>query len=95
MSTYPKYVERNVVEPTGVVQVYRDFWWWCAEGDPKRALFYVRDVRDVGLPQCNLSREICKSRERRLRRGSSHPVTLVQIPFAFEPWIQAGSPYDD
>jgi hypothetical protein len=78
-----QYVERNVLDTNGIVQVFRDYWWWCIEGDPKRALFFCM-LRGIGSPQCNLKREIAEAIGERL--GHNKCAKLVQIPLALVPW---------
>jgi hypothetical protein len=80
------YFEQDVLEPThSIVSVYRDYWWWCVEGDPKRALFWRSSDRDrVGHAQCNHSKECAEAVGKRL--GHDTRATLVQIPLAFAPW---------
>lgn len=85
MSPIDNCVTRDVTQPDGIVQVYRNFWWWCVDGDPRKALFYCpRGRRDVGSPQCNQSEAVAK------RIGEDlHYVEcaqMVQIPLAFVPW---------
>lgn len=79
-----QYKEVNVIEPNGVVQVFKNYWWWCVEGDPTRALFYAPGKRDVGSPQCNFNHALA------LRIGESlaheQRAKLIQIPLAFAPW---------
>lgn len=79
------YIERNVVDPEGIVQVYKDRWWWCVEGDPKRALFYRRHKRDVGSPQCNGSQALAESVGANLKHAER--AQLIHIPLAFVPWV--------
>jgi hypothetical protein len=78
------YVERNVIDPKGIVQVYRDSWFWCVEGDPKRALFYTAGRRGVGSPQCNLNQAVAQRVGENLKHDTR--AQLVQIPMAFIPW---------
>jgi hypothetical protein len=89
-TTNDKYVTRNVVDPKGVVQVYKNFWWWCEDGDPTKALFYVgllRGRRDIGSPQCNANQEIAERVGVRLEHTLR--AKLIQIPLAFVPWDTA------
>ncbi len=78
------YVERNVVEPKGIVQVHKDYWWWCVEGDPKRALFATWKASDIGSPQCNANEELARVVGTKL--GHDQRAKLIQIPMAFVPW---------
>jgi hypothetical protein len=78
------YVERNVVEPKGIVQVHRDYWFWCVDGDPKRALFYTGGRRGYGHPQCNSSQTTAQRVGESLKHDTR--AQLVQIPLAFVPW---------
>lgn len=78
------YKERNVVEPSGIVQVYRDYWWWCVEGDPTRALFYAPHKKETGSPQCSISEAVVRSVGGTL--GHDKRAQLVKIPLAFAPW---------
>lgn len=78
------YTERNVVDPSGIVQVFCDYWWICAEGDPKRAMFYTRG-RGVGSPQCNANKAIMETLATPLRAYGA-AVEIIQIPLAFVPW---------
>lgn len=79
-----EYKERDVVEPKGIVQVMRDHWWWCMDGDPKRALFYAPRMRDVGSPQCNSIEAVAKRIGENL--GHDKAAVLIHIPLAFAPW---------
>ena len=75
------YVERNVLDTNGIVQVFRDYWWWCVDGDPKRALFFC------GSPQCNFKQELAEAVGGRL--GHNERAKLVRIPLALValvPW---------
>ena len=78
------FITHNVIEPKGIVQVYRDFWWWCLDGDPSRALFYRPRKRGCGSPQCNSSEAVV----RKVGEGLGHDkrAKLIQIPLAFVPW---------
>lgn len=86
MTTTKDFVERNVVDPSGIVQVYKNYWWWCVEGDPTRAIFFVRgrSSRDIGSAQCNHSQEIAQAVGEKM--DYSTWAQLVQIPLAFVPW---------
>lgn len=76
--------EENVVDPKGIVQVYRDSWWWCIDGDPKRALFYGASRRHRGFAQCNTNPAIARTLGE--RNGYDKVAQMVQIPLAFVPW---------
>lgn len=78
------YVERNVTNPSGIVQVYKDFWWWCMDGDPTRAVFYTAGRRGIGSPQCNSNRAVSERVGKNL--GHDLRAQLIQIPLAFCPW---------
>ena len=78
------YITRDVITPEGIVQVHRDFWWWCEGGDPTKALFYRPGKRGSGAPQCNLDPVLAKSVGERL--GHDQRAELIQIPLAFVPW---------
>lgn len=80
------YIRRNVIDPKGIVQVYKNYWWWCEDGDPTKALFYkaTEKWRSTGAPQCNANEDIARSIGARLNYGEN--IKLVQIPLAFEPW---------
>lgn len=82
-----EWIERNILpdEAKGIVQVYRNYWWWCAGGDPSKALFYQDRRSDIGSPQCN-SNESCS---RKLGVSLGHDkrgYQLVLVPFALVPW---------
>lgn len=79
-----RYVERDVVDPNGIVQVKKDYWWWCVEGDPKRALFFCPNGRGVGSPQCNYDENLARLVGQKL--GHDKRAQLIQIPMAFSPW---------
>ena len=79
-----RYIERNVVEPKGIVQVFRDHYWWCVDGDPKRALFFSPNKRGDGSPQCNCVQAIAQSIGESL--GHVNTAKLVFISLAFVPW---------
>lgn len=79
-----KFVERNVVDPSGIVQVYKNFWWWCIDGDPKRAIFYRLTPRSTGSPQCNSNESIARGVGEKL--GYPEGAQLIHIPLAFVPW---------
>ena len=76
-----RYVTRDVTVAKGVVRVIKDHWWWCVNGDAKKAVFYVaRRPRDIGSPQCNTSRWLAE------RIMPSLPgALLVKIETAFVP----------
>jgi hypothetical protein len=78
------YVLRDVTDPRGVVRVLRDHWWWCVDGDPRKAVFYIGHGRfakpRVGSPQCNSNRSISE----RIPVPFETAV-LCQIPMAFAP----------
>lgn len=78
------YITRDVVNPKGIVHVYRDFWWWCVDGDPTKAIFYRRGQRGPGSPQCNSSQMIAQGVGAVLRYPAE--AKLVQIQIAFAPW---------
>ncbi len=79
------YVAVNVVDPSDVVQVYKDFWWWCLDGDPTKAIFYKCNIRGgIGSPQCNSNKEIAETVGKRLKHNER--AQLIQIPLAFVPW---------
>lgn len=78
------YIERNVIDPKGIVQVYRDYWWWCVDGDAKRALFYSPRKKGVGSAQCNHSQAVAAHVGNNL--GHDMRAQLIQIPLAFSPW---------
>lgn len=79
-----EFKEVNVLEPAGEVQVYRNYWWWCVDGDPKRALFYARRKHEVGSPQCNFNKAVAEVVGKKLEQDSI--AQLIQIPLAFVPW---------
>lgn len=82
--TADNYTPRNVVEPKGIVQVMRDSWWWCIDGDPTKAIFYTPRRKGVGSPQCNSNRAIAERVGQSL--GHDMRAQLIQIPLAFAPW---------
>lgn len=82
-----QYIERNVIEPTGIVQVYKNYWWWCVNGDPTRAIFYKGMYsRIIGSPQCNANKRICEMVNANNRMNYPEGTQLIQIPLAFVPW---------
>ena len=83
-----KYIERNVIDPTGIVQVYRDYWWWCVNGDPTRAIFYIMGFgqREIGSPQCNANKSVCEIVNANNHMNYPEGTELIQIPLAFVPW---------
>lgn len=78
------YKERNVIDPKGIVQVMKGFWWWCIDGDPTKALFYAPKRKEIGSPQCNSVEAVARTVGARL--GHDQRAQLVQIPVAFSPW---------
>lgn len=77
------YVIRDVTDPRGTVRVLRDHWWWCVDGDPRKAIFYVgrpNSRRHVGSPQCNSNRAITERITTPFETAS-----VCQIPIAFIP----------
>ena len=78
------YVLRDVTNPRGVVRVLRDHWWWCVDGDPRKAVFYIGGGRfagrRIGSPQCNSNRAITERIP--VPFGSA---VIRQIPLAFVP----------
>lgn len=78
-----KYSTFDVTNPSGIVQVYRDYYWWCVGGDPTKALFYYFTKKSVGAPQCNYNRDCCEAVGERL--GYSSFASVVKIPLAFVP----------
>lgn len=79
-----EFVTFDVVNPQGIVQVYRNYWWWCVDGDPTKAIFYKTSSRSPGHAQCNSNKEIAQG----VGDKQPYPVgaQLVQIPLAFVPW---------
>jgi hypothetical protein len=55
-----KFVEKDVTEPLNGLTVKRNHYWLCADGDPKRALFYKVDSwkSQFDAPQCNTDRRV-------------------------------------
>lgn len=82
--TQEDYRERNVVDPKGIVQVMKDYWWWCVDGDPTRALFYAPRRSEIGSPQCNQVEAVSRRVGENL--GHDKRAQLVHIPVAFSPW---------
>ena len=78
-----KYLTVNVIDPEGVVAVYRDHWWWCVDGDPTKALFYRGHWR-IGTPQCNSNKKVSEMIGAKL--GYHEFASLIQIPLAFVPY---------
>ncbi len=78
-----KYIEFDVVNPDGIVQVYRDYYWWCIDGDPRRALFFGNSIKE-GRPQCNYNEDLAKYIG--LKLGHDKIAKLIQIHLAFVPW---------
>jgi hypothetical protein len=78
------YKERNVVDPKGIVQVMKNYWWWCVVGDPTRALFYAPRKSGIGSPQCNPIEAVAQRVGENL--GHDKRAQLIQIPLAFSPW---------
>ena len=77
-----QYIIRDVTNPRGVVRALRDHWWWCIDGEPSKAVFYIgrgRGLR-VGSPQCNSNRAITERIPVPFERAS-----IYQIPVAFVP----------
>lgn len=72
----------DAINPKGIVQVYRDYWWWCVDGDPTKALVY--NARGLFAPQCNRD-EAC-ARAVGTKLGHDTRAQLVQIPLAFVRW---------
>lgn len=79
-----QYVLRDVTDPRGVVRVLRDRWWWCVDGDPRKAVFYIGRGRfarrHVGSPQCNGNRLITERIPVPFESAS-----IVLVPIAFVP----------
>jgi hypothetical protein len=78
------YVIRDVTSPVGVVRVLRDRWWWCLDGDPRKAVFYIGRgrfaSRRAGSPQCNGNKAITE------RIPVPFPSAVVcHVPIAFVP----------
>jgi hypothetical protein len=82
--TLEYYIYRDVTDPKGIVQVYRDYWWWCKDGDPKLAMFYRPWNRGYGSAQCNSNKVCAEVVGKSL--GYESIASLVQIPLAFVPW---------
>ncbi len=85
------YIERDVIHPSGIVQVYKDYWWWCVNGDPTRAIFYCYKgkypyARRMGAPQCNADKRICQMKNADNCMNYPEGTQLIQIPLAFVPW---------
>lgn len=68
---------QDVVTPkNGVYKVYVNYYWWCEDGDPKKAIIFKGFA-----PQCNS--------DRRILEGSNPPYTgceIVKIPVAYREW---------
>lgn len=82
--TEKNYVTHDVINPRGVVCVYRDSWWWCIDGDPSKALFYKVGRKGHGSPQCNMNKTVAELVGSNL--GHDKRAQLIQIPMAFVPW---------
>lgn len=80
-----KYATRNVLEPKGIVKTYRDFWWWCVDGDPKKAIVY-KPSRYGEYPQCNSSEKCARVVGEKLLSEYPEGAQLIHIPLAFMPW---------
>jgi hypothetical protein len=83
-----KYVEYNAIDPTGIVQVYRNYYWWCVDGDPKRALLYKPHRSQIGAPQCNANETLARAVGERLQHDKY--AMLVKLKLAFAPWEAYG-----
>lgn len=75
----------DVKNPRGIVQVCDARWFWCVDGLPEKAIFYIgpQKRRYPGSPQCNENRQISE----RIIPGVPN-AQLVFVPRAFVPWTE-------
>jgi hypothetical protein len=46
------YNTKDITTPKDEDRVYKDYYWYCKEGDPKQSLFWL------DVPQCNRNKRI-------------------------------------
>jgi len=69
------------------IQVFKNFYWLCVDGDPTKALFYG----NYYAPQCNQNKSILEHRyakgtqAERIGNLIEAEVKIVQIPLAYSP----------
>lgn len=70
------YITKDVETPrNGMFQVYVDYYWWCEDGDPKKAVFYHRYSA-----QCNANRKVLEN-----MKSPYDGCKIVQIPVSYIP----------
>ena len=67
--------------PFGVVRVVDKHWWWCVDGDPKKALFKIGDPMS---PVANRHEDIAASWN---FIDPKHSAQLVYIERAYCPFF--------
>src|SRR5688572_6202342 len=91
-----KYIVEDVTVPFKIdkeqnsisVEIYKNYWWACVDGDPKKAVFYSWSSK-YRTPQCNLNKSIMDhvyvsgSAVDRIGKALEKKVEIVQIPMAY------------
>lgn len=68
----------NLLDPTGVVQVLENKWFWCEDGDPTKGVVF-----DKFSPQCNSNKRIAET----FSIGRIFPsAKLIFVEKCFVPW---------
>jgi hypothetical protein len=88
------YFEFNVLEPyscSNFFQVYWNRYWWCVDGDPRRAVFYYGGENDkiiqplIMYPQCHISEKTARHLLKNSALQNKEDISIVLIPMAFVP----------
>lgn len=65
----------------GLIRVIRNHWWWCEDGNPQKAIFYIgAGWRKCYSPQCNSDKRVVESIGVPFENAQ-----IVQIQTAFVP----------
>jgi hypothetical protein len=77
--------EKDDEVATGVVQIFKNFWFMCADGDPKRALVY----KGFAL-QCNADERVMNhvysQQTIDLFAKEGIEIKIVRLPMAYRKW---------
>jgi hypothetical protein len=75
----PTFNTKDVTEPKEGLVVYKDAYWLCVDGDPKRALFFGNS------PQCNKDKRIQEWAMKQDQYANRGDLQIIHIETAFVP----------
>jgi hypothetical protein len=78
------YKTEDVTIVKGVVRIMENKYWWCINGKPEQAVFYVGKYGKYYSPQCNSDESVML----RLPKPDLDNLELVLIPNAFVKHIE-------